>query len=46
MLYAACLGTLDDPLGPEAAAAGGKDVAGTVFFIGFRKLTAAAKGAG
>lgn len=40
------LGTLDNSLGPEAAAAGGKGIAEAVLIIGLREITAAAKRAG
>jgi hypothetical protein len=39
-------GTLNDTLGPEAAATGRKSIAKTILFIGFREITAATGRAG
>jgi hypothetical protein len=40
------LRTLNNALGPEAAAASGEGITETVLLIGFREITAAAKRAG
>lgn len=44
--YSKKLWTLDDPLRPQASAAGGENVAIAILFVRLRKIASAANGAG